>query len=69
MMHDTSKSTPSFAMPTTVGFKASTRRWHSVLALRTLIVEVVGSILELEAHCACVSLLSLCLEGSAAITV
>ena len=57
MMHDTSKSTLSFAMPITDSFEAGARRWHSVLSLRTLIVEVAGSILGLEAHCACVCLL------------
>ena len=45
MMHEASKPTPSFAMPTTVGFGFSARRWRSVLALWTLIVEVAGSIL------------------------
>ena len=35
-------------MPTTLGFGFGARRWHSVLALRTLIVTVAGSILGLE---------------------
>ena len=41
-------------MPTTFGFGCSACRWHSVLALQTLIVKVVGSVLGLEARCVCV---------------
>ena len=50
------KSTPSFAMLTTVGFEFGARRWRSLLALWTLIVEVAGSNLGLEVVCVCVCL-------------
>ena len=62
MMHEASEPTPSFAMPTTVGFGISARRWRGVLALWTLVVEVAGSILGLEVVCVCVSVTALLLR-------
>ena len=59
MMHEASSLTLSFAMPPTLGFGFGARHLHSVLALRTLIVKVAGSILGLEVRCVCVCLLRL----------